>query len=81
MPIACVFIGILAVHCYYQFVECVFPTLRCDRKADHVVARRYLERFDKTPDDWEATPTFEVVEGRLDDDVERQSTTSPKTAL
>ena len=49
VPIACVFVGGL-VHCYYQFVEWVFPTPRCDGKVDHVLARRCLERLDKALD-------------------------------
>ena len=38
------------MHCYYQFVEWVFPTPRCDGKADHVLAKRCLERLDKALD-------------------------------
>ena len=50
VPIAWVSVGGLAVHCYYQFVEWVFPTPRCDGKIDHVLAKRCLERLDTVLD-------------------------------
>ena len=50
MPIACVFIAGVAVHCYYQLVEWVSPTPRCDGKADDGLARRCFDRLDKALD-------------------------------